>query len=323
MISTPFTELVGCKHPVQQAVMGGISGRQLAAAVAKAGAVGMMHSFGPLSMSERIDWVENRTRGIWGIGFRADKIDENTESFNIAIERAPIIELCWDKPNRELVNRIHEGGALAFWQVGSADSAQAAADAAVDVIVAQGIEAGGHLCGDTPLLALLDVIVTAVDVPVIAAGGIASGRSMAAALAAGASAVRVGTLFAASIESDGSDQYRQALIDADSNDSILTTVFGAEWPNAPHRVLSSCVTAAEAIADDPVGVYNDGTSNFGIPRFSTLAPTRYSTGPHDAMAMYAGTGVGAVREIESAVVTVERLVSEAETHLRSAGRLPA
>lgn len=323
MISTPFTELVGCKHPIQQAVMGGISGRQLAVAVANAGAVGMMHSFGPLSLRERIDWVEDRTRGVWGIGFRADKIDENREGFDIAIERAPIIELCWDEPKRELVDRIHKGGALAFWQVGSADSARAAAEAAVDVIVAQGNEAGGHLCGDTPLLALLEVIVTAVDVPVIAAGGIASGRSMAAALAAGASAVRVGTLFAASLESDGSDQYRQALIDADSHDSVITTVFGAEWPDAPHRVLSSCITAAEAPADDPVGIYDDGTSNFDIPRFSTLAPTCYSTGPHDAMAMYAGTGVNAVREIESAAVTVERLAFEAETCLRSAGRLPA
>ena len=307
MAGITFTALVGCTVPIQQAVMGGISGRQLAVGVAQAGGLGMMHSFGPLPLEKRIQWVRANTSGAWGIGFRADKIDENREAFEYAIEQAPIIELCWADPDRELVQQIHRRQVLAFWQVGDTQSAIAAADCGVDAIILQGSEAGGHLCGDTPLMALLDSVVGRVDVPLIAAGGISSGRSMAAVFQAGASAVRIGTLFASCIESDASDPYRNALVNAKSKDSVCTTLFGAEWPDAPHRVLGKCIDAAKLDNTDPIGMYDDGSSRFEIPRFSTLAPTRYSSGPHEAMAMYAGTGVGDIRDIESAETVVHRL----------------
>jgi NAD(P)H-dependent flavin oxidoreductase YrpB (nitropropane dioxygenase family) len=271
----------------------------------------MMHSFGPLPLEERIEWVKAKTRGAWGIGFRADKIDENREAFELAIEQAPIIELCWDIPSEDLVRQVKSVKALAFWQVGDEHSARAAADCGVDAIILQGNEAGGHLCGDTPLMALLESVIDRVEVPVIAAGGIASGQSMAAALQAGAAAVRIGSLFASCIESDASDQYRKALVNGNSKDSVCTTLFGAEWPDAPHRVLGSCIDAAKLDMADPVGMYDDGTSQFEIPRFSTLAPTRYSSGSHEAMAMYAGTGVEDIKEIESAAKVISRLSAEA------------
>ena len=312
MLATEFTSLVGCRHPIQQAVMGGISGMHLAAAVANAGGVGMMHHLGPVELSERLDWMDENVDGFWGVGFRADTIEQSMERSEIVVDRAPIVEFCWADPSTDLVDTIHGGGALAFWQLGSVESARMAADAGVDVVVAQGSEAGGHLAGKTPLYPLLEGVLDAVDLPVVAAGGIASGRQVAAVLAAGASAARAGTLFVASVESDASDVYRQALVDADEGEVILTTAFGAEWPDAPHRVLERCLKAAEAISDDPVGIYNDGTEILDIPRFSTRAPTKYSSGPHEAMAMYAGMGVGSVRTIESAANTVQRLMDEAE-----------
>lgn len=315
MAGINFTELTGCTIPIQQAVMGGISGRQLAVAVAQAGGIGMIHSFGPLPLKERIQWVKANTNGAWGIGFRADKINENRDAFEYAIEHAPIIELCWADPDPDLVEQIHRRQGLVFWQVGDTQSAIAAADCGVDAIILQGNEAGGHLCGNTPLRNLLDSVVGRVEVPLIAAGGISSGYSLAVAFQSGAAAVRMGTLFACCHESDASDHYREALVNAKTNDSICTTQFGAEWPDAPHRVLKKCIDAVILENTDPIGLYDDGTNRFEIPRYSTLAPTRYSSGPHEAMAMYAGTGVEDIHAIENAETVVRRLFAEAMEYL--------
>src|SRR5204863_9454556 len=123
------------------------------------------------------------------------------------------------------------------WQVGSVDEARAAVDAGCDFIVAQGVEAGGHVRGQIGLLPLLDRVLDVVGVPVVAAGGIGTARAMAAALAAGASAVRVGTRFVASQEADTHPDYAQALIDAGPGDTVLTTTVAVMCPGAPHRVL--------------------------------------------------------------------------------------
>src|SRR5207248_11032215 len=131
----------------------------------------------------------------------------------------------WGDPDAAVVARIHAGGALAFWQVGSREEALAAADADCDVVVAQGVEAGGHVRGTTPLLALLDHVVGQVDVPVVAAGGITTAERVAEVLAAGASAVRLGTRLLATTESAAHPDYLAALLAADGKDTELTTAF--------------------------------------------------------------------------------------------------
>ena len=133
--------------------------------------------------------MRDHTDGSWGVGFIAEDLDRVREEFELAADSAPVVELFWGKPDLSAVEAIHQGGGLAFWQVGSVGEALAAADAGCDAVVAQGIEAGGHVRGTLPLLAFLDALVPKVTLPVVAAGGIASGRSIAAALAAGASAV--------------------------------------------------------------------------------------------------------------------------------------
>ena len=138
------------------------------------------------------------------------------------------------------------------WQVGSADEARAAVDAGCDLVVAQGDEAGGHVRGTLGLLTTLERVLDAVEVPVVAAGGIGSARQVAAALAAGASAVRVGTRFIASAESGAHPDYVRAVLEATAEDSTLTDVFSVGW-DAPHRVLRSCIEAARAFRGDVVG----------------------------------------------------------------------
>jgi nitronate monooxygenase len=184
------------------------------------------------------------------------------------------VEFFWADPDPTLVELVHAGGALAGWQVGSVAEAQRAADAGCDLVVAQGVEAGGHVRGTVALLPLLDGVLEVVTVPVLAAGGIASGRSMAAVLAAGAAGVRIGTRFLATPESGAHPEHVAALLAADGEATVLTDAFGIGWPDAPHRVLRSALEAAEAFAGEVVGELHAGPRSEPLPRLSARTPSR-------------------------------------------------
>ncbi len=244
IFETPFTVLVGCRAPIQLAVMGGGTGTpELAAAVSEAGGLGMISSTFPLQVSEQLSWVQGQTDQPVGVGFFAFDLRSMTKELELAATSARVVDMFWGEPDPVVVNRIHAGGALAFWQVGSLDEALTAADAGCDVVVAQGVEAGGHVRGTTPLLRLLAQVVPAVNVPVVAAGGIATGAALAAALNAGAAGARVGTRFLASAESGAHPEYVAALLAAGAEDTVRTTAFGEGWSDAPHRVLRAATAA--------------------------------------------------------------------------------
>jgi nitronate monooxygenase len=310
---TPFTSLVGCRAPIQLAVMGGGTGTpELAVAVSEAGGLGMVSSTFPLPVDEQLGWVQARTDEPVGVGFFAFDLPGRTRELELAAGSARVVDVFWGDPDPEVVSRIHAGGALAFWQVGSLDEALAAADAGCDVVVAQGVEAGGHLRGTTPLLTLLAQVVPAVDVPVVAAGGIATGAALAAALNAGAAGARVGTRFLASIESGAHPEYVAALLAASAEDAVRTTVFAEGWPHAgaSHRVLRAATQRA-ARADDIVGQAAYRDQRWEIARWTTQPPTVFATGDVTAMAMYAGCGVGDINDVTSAARIVDRMTEDA------------
>jgi NAD(P)H-dependent flavin oxidoreductase YrpB (nitropropane dioxygenase family) len=184
-------------------------------------------------------------------------------------------------------------------------------DAGCDAVVVQGTEAGGHVRGEVSLFPLLAQVLDHVEVPVVAAGGIATSRHVAAALAAGASAVRVGTRFVATAESGAHPDYVEALLSASDGDSVLTDVFSVMWSDAPHRVLRSCISAAAAYTGDLVGEERMGDEIITIPRLSVQVPTRETTGEIAAMALYAGESVGAVTSVVPAADVVRELVEGA------------
>jgi len=156
-------------------------------------------------------------------------------------------------------------------------------------------------------------------VPVVAAGGIATPRAMAAVLAAGAAAVRVGTRFVTARESGAHPAYVKALVEAGAEDTVLTDTFSVMWPNATHRVLRSCVEAARAFPKDVTGeIEIAGGRRIAVPRFGVPCPTRTTTGEIQAMALYAGESVGQVCAIQPAAVIVEELAAGAERLLRAA-----
>jgi len=320
VLTTRFTELVGCARPLQLAGMPGVVTTNLACAVADAGGLAMLPAAGvPVAtLSRTMDEVTARTGAGFGVNFLMPFLDE--ESLRVAASRARVVEFFYGAPDACLVDIVHGGGALACWQVGSTAEAIAAAEAGCDILVVQGIEAGGHVRGDVGLFPLLAQVLEVVGVPLLAAGGIATGRSLAAALAAGAAGVRVGTRFVASAESGAHPGYVDLLLRARAEDTVLTEAFSVMWPNAPHRVLRSCVEAALAFDGDVVGeVVVDGMVT-PIPRLSVPLPNRETTGRIDAMALYAGQSVDAVRRVEPAADIVRELCDGAEALLGPAAR---
>jgi NAD(P)H-dependent flavin oxidoreductase YrpB (nitropropane dioxygenase family) len=129
--------------------------------------------------------------------------------------------------------------------------------------------------------------------------------------------VRVGTRFVATHESNAHPVYVDALLRASAGDTVLTTAFSVMWPDAPHRVLRSCVEAAGAVKDDIVGEMSIGVMRMQVPKFSVPSPSRDTTGTIEAMALYAGESVGAVTAVVSAAQVVRELAEGAERLLRA------
>lgn len=287
-----FRDLVGCSVALQLAAMGAVSTPTLAGAVAHAGALGML-SGTALPPSEITRQIAEATlmadgRGTIGVGFLMPFLD--VEAFEVAAVHATIVECFYGDPDADLARRAHDAGALQSWQVGSLDEALRAVDAGCDVVVVQGTAAGGHVRGEETLVDLLEATRPRINVPLVASGGIGSPALAAAAIAAGADAVRVGTRFLAAAEADVHPDYLAALIAADADDTVITEAFSAGWPNAPHRVLASCVTASTA---DPL-------------TRSVICPQRTFTGEIASAALYAGMSVADV----TAPTTAAAIVAE-------------
>ena len=297
---------------------------ELAAAVASEGAVGMLGlSMMPAPVvAELLTDLRGMTEGVYGVNFLVpfldrDEVGAAREAVAVASEKARLVEFFYGQPDPTLVNIVHAGGGLAGWQVGSVDEARAAVDGGCDLIVVQGVEAGGHVRGQVSLLPLLDQVLDFTNVPVVAAGGIGGPRAMAAALAAGAAAVRVGTRFAAAAESGAHPIYVDALVAATSEDTELTTVFSEMWPDAPHRVLRSSIERAQAFDGDVVGEMTRGGVRIPLPRFAAFSPGRATTGAIEAMPHYAGQTVGSVTRVQPAAEIIRELCYGAEELLRA------
>ena len=286
---TRFTEMVGCPLPLQLAALGGVGSVELARAVSGAGGLGMV-------TSRLLTPAFDEIAGARGINFtRPDRAV--VEEVVAAARRARVIEFFWAEPDAELIKPAQAEGALVAWQVGSAEEAVAAERAGADLVVAQGVEAGGHVRGRVGLLPLLAAVLDRVQVPVIASGGIAHPRTVAGVLAAGAAAVRVGTAFVATDECDAHDEYKQALLFAQAEDTQLTEAFGGGWPDAPHRVLRSAYEAARAVAPQEEGAW------------PVAPPARAFAGDARQAALYAGQGVGHVTAVKPAAEVAAWLMS--------------
>jgi NAD(P)H-dependent flavin oxidoreductase YrpB (nitropropane dioxygenase family) len=290
---------------------GGVVTPELAIAVSKAGGLGMLQFAGVTPLADRIALLERAGAGPFGVNFVPGLGQGSQADVELAAAHARLVEFFWAEPDPALVSFVHASGALAGWQVGSVDEARRAADAGCDLVIAQGVEAGGHVRGTAGLLPLLAGVLEAVPVPVLAAGGIASARSVAAVLAAGAAGVRVGTRFLATPESGAHPDYVAALLATGAEGTVLTRAFSVGWPDAPHRVLRSALAAADAFEGEVVGIHRTGPQERPLPKMAAQTPSREVTGTVAAMALYAGEGAGEITEVIPAAQVVTELAQGA------------
>ena len=323
MISTRFTKMLGIRHPVVQAGMGGVARAELVAAVCNAGGLGMlgMIRMSPDFIREQIRKTRALTSRPFGVNL-VPPVAPAPGGFEAQLgicleERVPVVSLFWCDA-APFVERCHAAGIVVMLQAGSAEEARSAAGAGVDVIVAQGMEAGGHVRGQVGLLPLLPTVVEAVaPTPVLAAGGIVNGRGLAAALSLGAEGVWVGTRFVASAESEAHPDYKKRVLEACETDTVYSEVFRVGWPpRAPHRVIRNALIDGASPPAGPIARVRLGDETVEVPPFASAPPTIHTVGRTELMANYAGQGVGLIRDILPAAAIVEQMVSEAEDTIR-------
>ncbi len=315
MLSTTLTTSWQLRYPIIGAPMAGVAGGRLARAVSQAGGLGMI-GVGSQTPVEFIAREAAIARGPdqarFGIGLMAWVLETRPELLDAAIQAQPfLVSISFGSP-APFIEQLHQRGIQVAVQVHSRREAVEAAQAGVDLIVAQGTEAGGHT-GQVSTLPLLQIVLDAVQVPVVAAGGIASPRGVAAALVAGAQGVWVGTCLLACPESATNEQARARILQAQETETIHTRVFdlaqGIAWPpEYPGRALSNRFTDqwhahAEALSQD---------SQARQQLADALKERNY-----DLAYIYAGEAVGLVTRQQPAGEVIQQLGDGAEQLLRS------
>ncbi len=336
-IETRLTTAFGLRHPFACAglAFAGMT-PPLCIAVAEAGAMG---AFGvgklpPEAVEGSIAAIRAATSGAININF----ITIFTTDDHIALcerLRPPVVSFHWGHPSKEWIKRLQASGISVWEQVGSVAAAKLAVDDGIDVIIAQGSEAGGHNYGSLPIFALLPAIIdTVAPTMVLAAGAIADGRGVAGALALGADGVWVGTRMAATREGDIAPGYKRRLLEAQGEDTVLTSMFGRDASDFnPMRVLRNAIVDEYAGRDheaplDPQTQPLIGTMPFGdmempLHRFSNMVPMSGATGDVDQMPLLAGQGVGLIQDLPPAGEVIETMMADAVARLRTLASVSA
>ncbi len=332
-MKTALCDLLGINIPIVLAPMGIAVGPKLTAAVCNAGGLGTI----PLwradieTLRSQIQEVKSLTDKPFAVNLNLDFPQEERLEACLQ-ERAPVISFFWGDPG-DLVARAKTGGAMVMQTVGSAEEAKVAVRHGVDIVVAQGWEAGGHVWGTIATMALVPAVVDAVTpVPVVAAGGIADGRGLAAVLALGASGAWIGTRFLASEEATIHPHYRDRLFKACESDTVhLQNLFDINWPDAPHRVLrNKIVTDWEAAGRPDAGkrpgegeIVARSKSLGEILRYRCLTPGTDVEGDIESLSMWAGQGVGLVKKLQPAAAILHEIYDDASSIMKRLGGISA
>src|SRR5262245_48046117 len=330
-LRTTLCDLLRIEVPIIQAPISGAATPALVAAVSNAGGLGMfaMANRDPDGIRRIIHEARQLTNRPFGANFLLRPQEQTEARLEACLDSGvPVVSFFWDDP-APYIPRVHAAGALVMYTVTSAADARRAVEAGVDIVVAQGWEAGGHVQGQVAALPLVPCVVDAVTpIPVVAAGGIADGRGMAAALTLGAAGVWMGTRFLVSTEAATHPVHRERLLQASETDAVYTGLFDVGWSGVPHRALrNSTLTQWEVAGCPPSGqrpgegeVIAQSADGHPIVRYRSLTPVIGATGRIEAMGLWAGQGVGLVTRSQPAGDIVREVVGDAIRVLRhSAG----
>lgn len=329
-METRLTREYGVRYPIALAPMAFVgTPPPLAVAVCQAGGLGAVAA-GPLpadAVRAIIRGVRAQTDGPLNVNFITPLAAE--EQIRVCIEeKVPVVSFHWGHPPAGFVKLLHTAGIRVWEQVGSAATAREAVANGADLIVAQGSEAGGHNSAGLPTFVLVPAVVDAVgDVPVLAAGGVTSGRQLAAALMLGAAGASVGTRFVASEEAFAHPEYKRRLVEAD--ETRLTSVYGPDMPAFnPMRVLDMGLAKEYAGREGPtdlgsqpmIATMTMAGHELPLRRFTSFVPTPDTAGDIAQMPFPSGQGVGQVREVLPVARIVAAMVAEAERAISSIRR---
>jgi len=325
MLKTPLCRQLGIEYPIFSVGFGGgMAGPELAAAVSNAGGCGVLGMGGVPApyIAQQVKRLRGLTDKPFGVNIILPLLQEGQIEVCLD-EKIPILILFWGDP-KPYVEAAHRRGTKVFIQVGSVEEAKAAAEAGVDAIIAQGVEAGGHVKSTTSLSTIVPAVVEAVNpVPVIAAGGIANGRGIVAALSLGAQAVSMGTRFLCSEETHVVRAYKERVVKSKAEDTVYTFLFDVGWPDAAHRVLRNKAIANWEAAGRPasgqrpgegevIGTMTMAETTVEVPRYAVFPPMPGFTGDIEHTALYAGESCTLVNDIKPAAQIVQDLMREVE-----------
>ena len=312
-----LTSLLGTALPIVQAPIGSAAVPALAAAVSNAGGLGMValtwHR--PDEVAAALDDVRALTSRPFGINLVLEW--DQTERLELALAAGvKIVSVTWGDPAPS-IEAAHRAGAVVLVTVGSAEEARSVAAAGADAVVAQGWESGGHVWGEVATMALVPAVADAVEIPVLAAGGIADARGVAAALALGADGVWVGTRFLLAEETPIHPLYRRLLLGANETATVYSSVFDGGWPDAPHRTLRNSTLAAWEQAGAPAAGSRPGEGDVvarrgdgsEVVRYASSLPLTEMEGEIEALSLWAGQSVGLVRDVRPAAEIVAELAA--------------
>ena len=317
MIKTCFTNMLDLAFPIMSAPMSNHSGGQLAAAVSMAGGLGTFggtNDLGPEWMREQIAYVRSRTERPFGVGFITHLIESDPANFEIALEEhVPAVIFSFSDPVPWL-QRARDAGAVTICQVQSMELASQAADAGADVLLAQGNEAGGHT-GTMNLLPLLVALVERFPhLPVLAAGGITTGRALAGVLAAGAQGVSLGTALLATPEAvEVPEAFKERILQSEGDDTAFTRLYDLlgvrPWPDG---------IAGRVYRNRLVREWDGNDAGILAHREELASDVAAARARHDTevSSVYMGQGVGHVNAIRPTATVVESICEDAESILR-------
>ena len=312
-----FTRQFELDVPIVQGPMGGAAGPELVAAVSNAGGLGVLPvwTLEPERVASEIEATRKLTSRGFAVNIRADLVQ--IEWIQAAIDAGvSIIHLFWGDPSESMAP-ITASGARMMATVGAPEAARIALGAGADALVVQGVEAGGHVLSETPLDALLESIAAlSGDVPIVAAGGLATAEDVARVMARGASGALLGTRFVATRESIAHKDYKQALLAAGADATARSECFEIGWPDAPHRHLKNSTYSAWDRAGRPGAGSRPGEGDvilqmgeLAFPRYAVMPPQRQMSGEIEAAVMYAGMGVERIHACPGAGEVVGELAS--------------
>ena len=319
MIRTRICDLLGIPHPIVLGGMGNATTAPLVAAVSNAGGFGTLgtSAFDAASLDREIASIRERTEKPFGINHLLFQIQESMFAKTLAAKPA-LIAFAWARREQNLADyyrRAHDAGCKVMHMASEVPEALRAAEAGADVLVAQGTEAGGHV-GWMASLPLVPMMVKALEpLPVLCAGGIADGRGLAAALAMGAEGVLLGTRFLATHESPLHPNFKQAIVDSDGHDTVLTEIPDLAgqrvWPGAMSRAKRNRFIERWAGREWAI---RQNVAEIG----KQLAQAR-TAGDIDNASLSYGQDAGLIDSIKSVKKVIEDIVAEAEEIIK--GRL--